>query len=89
MFGEGEEGFKNYAEFFCLNESYDGKHNWIENGHVLNLMNNEKLDEYDFSTEPLPQNSEEWWTFYDNIMNRLAARNRQIEKLCKKDEESK
>ena len=29
MFGKGKKGFKNYAKFFCLNESYDGKHNWV------------------------------------------------------------
>ena len=79
MFGKGEAGFKNYAEFFCLNES------WVENGQVLNLMNNEPLDNWDFKKEPLPQNLEEWWwKFYENIMSRLDARNEQIKNLINK-----
>lgn len=39
------------------------------------------LDEWDFSQEPLPQNSEEWWIFYRNIMNRLDTRNQQIKEI--------
>ena len=51
---------------------------------VLNLLNNEPLEEWDFNQqEPLPQNSEEWWTFYRNIMNRLDARNAQIANVLK------
>ena len=81
MFGT----FQNYAKFFCLDESYGDKHNWVnENGQVLNLMNNEPLDDYNFSKEPLP-NAEQWWTFYDNIMNRLNARNEQIRKLIQQE----
>lgn len=77
MFGT----FQNYIKFFCLDESYGDKHSWVnENGQVLNLMNNEPLDDYNFSKEPLP-NAEQWWTFYDNIMNRLDARNEQIKRL--------
>ena len=70
MFGS----FDNYAKFFCLDES------WVIKGNVLSLMNNESLDNYDFSKEPLP-NADQWWTFYDNIMNRLDARNEQIKRL--------
>lgn len=94
MFGEGKTGFEKYAEFFCLNGS------WVENGKVLNLLyddenenktgrNVKTLDEWVFSQEPLPQDSDEWWTFYRNIMNRLDARNKQIVKLlsdCSEDD---
>lgn len=76
MFGS----FENYAKFFCLNES------WVEKGKVLNLLyddenkdksgrNVKTLDEWDFSQEPLPRDSDEWWTFYRNIMDRLKERN--------------
>ena len=44
-------------------------------------MDNESLDMYDFNQEPLPQDHAEWWTFYDNIMNRLDARNQQIKEI--------
>ena len=70
--------FENYAKFFCLS----GERNWVnENGQVLNLFDNTSLDNYDFSQEPLPTKADQWWTFYDNIMKRLDARNKQIEKL--------
>ena len=76
MFGS----FENYAKFFCLNES------WVEKGKVLNLLyddenkdktgrNVKTLDEWDFSQEPLPRDSDEWWEFYENIMDRLKERN--------------
>lgn len=86
MLGRKENGFKNYVDFFLLNPwvEEDEKHNY----HVKNLLhNNEKeneernvktLDNWDFSQEPLPQDSDEWWIFYRNIMNRLDARNQQI-----------
>ncbi|MBO7097062.1 MAG: hypothetical protein J6W11_00280, partial [Alphaproteobacteria bacterium] len=67
--------FENYAKFFCLDNS------WVRDGQVLSLTNNNPLDEYDFSKEPLPQDENEWWTFYHNIMKRLDARNEQIKKL--------
>ena len=77
IFRKGKSGFENYARFFCLNES------WVNNGKVLCLMNkdNKSLDTYDFSQEPLPKSTKQWWTFYRNIMDRLNARNKQIEKL--------
>ena len=84
MFGDGKEGFKNYAEFFCLNESYDGKHNWVnETGQVLNLFDNQPLDNWDFNKDDALPTADNWWTFYDNIMNRLDARNAQIANVLK------
>ena len=75
MFGS----FENYTKFFCLDKS------WVKEGKVLNLLNNEPLEEWDFNQqEPLPQNSEEWWTFYRNIMNRLDARNQQIKEIIER-----
>ena len=82
MFGS----FEKYTEFFCLNKS------WVENGKVLNLLYDENkdkternvktLDEWDFNQQkPLPQDPTEWWTFYDNIMSHLKARNQQIKEV--------
>ena len=71
MFGS----FEDYTKFFCLDKS------WVKDGKVLSLMDNESLDMYDFNQEPLPQDHAEWWTFYDNIMNRLDARNQQIKEI--------
>ena len=82
MFGT----FEKYIDFFLLNS-------WVEEDkehhfHVKNLLFNENeidkektLNDYDFSKEPLPQDENEWWTFYHNIMKRLDARNEQIKKL--------
>lgn len=91
MFGS----FENYAKFFCLNKSYDGKHNWVTEdcSAVYDLMseNGENtLSKEGWPTEILPcdYKSEEkiakWWTFYRNIMNRLDARNRQIKEVIEK-----
>ena len=76
LFGKGKAGFEKYTEFFCLNGS------WVKNGQVLNLLNNQLLDEYDFgkTTNPLPTENN-WWTFYRNIMDRLEARNQQIKEI--------
>lgn len=89
MFGKGKKGFKNYAKFFCLNESYDGKHNWVTEDclAVYDLLseNNKKtlpIDEKWISTDNiLPKTKDQWWTFYNNIMLHLEARNEQIRKL--------
>jgi hypothetical protein len=78
MFGS----FEKYTEFFCLNKSYDKKQNWVKDGQVLNLLNNQPLDDYDFGNRNnvlLTENN--WWTFYYNIMNRLDARNEQIKEV--------
>ncbi|MBQ8481264.1 MAG: hypothetical protein IJ532_01865 [Alphaproteobacteria bacterium] len=86
MFGT----FENYAKFFCLNESYDKKHNWVTEdcSAVYDLLNENKeetLDNWDFNKKtPLPQNEKEWWTFYRNIMDRLEARNKQIKDVIEK-----
>lgn len=78
IFGSGLEGFKNYIDFFILNS-------WIEEDkehhyHVKSLLHdNETLDKWDFNTEkPLPKDSDEWWIFYKNIMDRLKERNNLI-----------
>ncbi len=91
MFGS----FENYAKFFCLNKSYDGKHNWVTEdcSAVYDLMseNGENtLSKEGWPTEILPCDYEEkkqvakWWTFYRNIMNRLDARNQQIKEVIEK-----
>ena len=78
MFGS----FENYAKFFCLNGSYDGKHNWVnETGQVLNLFDNQPLDNWDFNKSEVLPTADNWWTFYRNIMDRLDARNKQTAKL--------
>lgn len=84
MFGEDKEGFEKYTEFFCLNESYDDKQNWVnEKGQVLNLFDNQPLDDWNFNRDnPLPDKNN-WWIFYHNIMSRLDARNQQIKELIK------
>ncbi len=82
LFGKGKTGFEKYTEFFCLNKSYDKKQNWVKDGQVLNLLNNQPLDDYDFGNRNnvlLTENN--WWTFYRNIMNRLDARNEQIKEV--------
>ena len=82
LFGEGIKGFKNYAKFFCLDESYGDKHNWVnEKGQVLNLFDNQPLDAWDFNKNDVLPTANNWWTFYHNIMKRLDARNEQIKKL--------
>ncbi len=88
MFGS----FGNYAKFFCLNKSYDGKHNWVTEdcSAVYDLMSengDEPLPKKGWPKEILPCDYEEkkqvakWWTFYCNIMNRLDARNEQIKEV--------
>lgn len=88
MFGS----FENYAKFFCLNKSYDGKHNWVTEdcSAVYDLMSengDEPLPKKGWPKEILPCDYEEkkqvakWWTFYRNIMNRLDARNEQIKEV--------
>ena len=82
LFGKGKTGFEKYAEFFCLNKSYGQKQNWVKDGQVLNLLNNQPLDDYDFGNRNnvlLTENN--WWTFYRNIINRLDARNEQIKEV--------
>jgi hypothetical protein len=80
MFGT----FQNYAKFFCLDESYDDKHNWVnETGQVLNLFDNQPLDNWDFNKSEVLPTADNWWTFYRNIMDRLEARNKQIEELLR------
>ena len=80
MFGS----FENYAKFFCLDESYDDKHNWVnETGQVLNLFDNQPLDNWDFNKSEVLPTADNWWTFYRNIMDRLEARNKQIEELLR------
>lgn len=92
LFRKGKSGFENYAKFFCLNKSYDGKHNWVTEdcSAVYDLMSengDEPLPKKGWPKEILPCDYEEkkqvakWWTFYRNIMDRLNARNKQIEKL--------
>ena len=88
MFGN----FENYAKFFCLNKSYDGKHNWVTEdcSAVYDLMSEngeDTLSKEGWPTEILPcdYKSEEkiakWWIFYRNIMNRLDTRNEQIKEV--------
>ena len=74
MFGS----FENYINFFCLNS-------WIEDGHVLSLLDNKPLDNWDFNKDkPLPT-KDNWWTFYENMINRLEARNTAIQALFLKE----
>ena len=83
--------FEGYAKFFCLDKS------WVKDGKVLNLLYDKRngnrfsqtLDNWDFNQEPLPQDDDEWWVFYRNIMSRLKERNKQMEYLlrnCSEDE---
>ena len=66
--------FEKYVDFFCLNNS------WVKDGQVFNLMDNKSLENYNFDKNPLPT-KDNWWGFYNNIMERLSSRNEQIEKL--------
>ena len=81
MFGS----FENYIRFFCLDDWVDKKYTAVRD---LMSENGEKpLPKEGWSKEILPCDYEEkkqvakWWTFYENIMNRLDARNKQIAKL--------
>ena len=69
MFGS----FENYIDFFFLQD-------WVDDNYkVKNLLNNEPLDDYSFSeSNPLPTETDEWWTFYKNLMDRLDKRNTRI-----------
>ena len=93
MFGS----FENYAKFFCLNKSYDGKYNWVTEdcSAVYDLMGengDEPLPKKGWPKEILPcdyknegEKIAKWWAFYRNIMNRLDARNEQIKKLIQRE----
>lgn len=92
LFRKGKSGFENYAKFFCLNKSYDGKHNWVTEdcSAVYDLMSenvDEPLPKKGWPKEILPCDYGEkkqvakWWTFYCNIMDRLDARNEQIKEV--------
>lgn len=72
-FFDGFGTFENYVNFFCLNSS------WVKDGQVLNLMDNTSLENYNFDKNPLPI-KDNWWSFYNNIKERLRFRNEQIEK---------
>lgn len=83
MFGS----FKNYVDFFCLNS-------WVTKDYsaVYDLMSKsgngiikewtEEILPCDFKEEK--QQVAQWWTFYNNIMSRLEARNEQIRQLLTK-----
>ena len=80
LFRKGNVDFKNYTKFFCLDES------WVKDGQVLNLLNDRPLDDYDFGNKNnVLLTKDNWWTFYRNIMNRLDARNQQIQKVIEAD----
>ena len=76
MFGKGKKGFKII-------------HNWVTEDclAVYDLLseNNKKtlpIDEKWISTDNiLPKTKDQWWTFYNNIMLHIEARNEQIRKL--------
>lgn len=91
MFGS----FENYARFFCLNKSYDGKHNWVTEdcSAVYDLMSEngkETLPKKKWPEKILPCDFEKdkqvvkWWTLYHNIMNRLDTRNQQIKEIIER-----
>lgn len=69
----------------------DGKHNWVTEDclAVYDLLdeNNKKTlptdEEWTSADNILPQTKDQWWTFYNNIILHLEARNEQITKLIK------
>lgn len=76
MFGS----FKNYIDFFCLQD-------WVSVDYqsVVNLL--QHRDEKGNGIEvfkdknPLPQNETEWWLYYDRLMSLLEKRNKRIEEI--------
>ncbi|MBR3676235.1 MAG: hypothetical protein IKN71_03780, partial [Alphaproteobacteria bacterium] len=77
MFGS----FENYIRFFCLDD-------WVnENYTTVNDLLSEDgkgplpTKEWLATDNILPKTDKQWWTFYENIMNRLDVRNKQIAKL--------
>lgn len=93
LFGISEEektffkmfsNFENYINFFCLNP-------WVKCDYsaVYDLLSEDKsktlpTDGWPVTHKILPQNSKEWWTFYNNIMSRLKARNQQIKEVIER-----
>ena len=85
MFGS----FENYIRFFCLeawvNENYTTVNDLLSEDGKGSLPTKEWLA----TDNILPKTDKQWWTFYRNIMDRLDARNKQIEKLlsdCSEDD---
>lgn len=84
MFGT----FKNYIRFFCLdgwvNKTYTAVYDLLSNDEKGILPTDgwpEKILPFDYINEE--EKIAKWWIFYRNIMDRLEARNKQIEKLLR------
>lgn len=86
MFGDGIEGFKNYIDFFCLQD-------WVNDKYeVLDLLGDtattpldadktwkdNKIIPYDFDED---EQVKRWWNLYSNLMYRLEKRNKRIEEI--------
>lgn len=83
MFGS----FKNYIDFFCLQDWVNGKYEVLD--LLGKLEKKEKLDAdktwkdnkiipYDFDEDEQVQR---WWNLYSNLMYRLNKRNKRIEEI--------
>lgn len=83
MFGS----FKNYVDFFCLQDWVNGKYEVLD--LLGKLEEKEKLDAdktwkdnkiipYDFDEDEQVQR---WWNLYHNLMYRLEKRNKRIEEI--------
>ena len=66
----GENGFKNYVDFFFLNDLI------LPNGKI-NFFLDTKTDIFSCN-DPRPQNKQEWQQLYDNQMIFLENRNKKI-----------
>lgn len=70
LFGKGKNGFKNYVDFFFLNDLV------LPNGKI-NFFLDTKTDIFSCN-DPRPQNKQEWQQLYDNQMKFLENRNKKI-----------
>ena len=87
MFGEKEEGFKKYIDFFCLNSWVNDNYDNYEVKDLLSDDGNSLLPKDKWPQKILPcdfdgdERVKWWWNLYNNLMNRLDARNTDIQKL--------
>ena len=74
LFGAGPEGFRNFIEFFHLQDlACDKCVRWLD-GHE---------GSWTFDQAPLPQTVDTYRNYLDNVLRFVAARNVRIRDWCK------
>ena len=87
MFGKEKDGFKKYIDFFCLNSWVNDNYDNYEVKDLLSDDGNSLLPKDKWPQKILPcdfngdEQVKKWWNLYNNLKNRLKARNTDIQNL--------